>query len=242
MFKVFVFSIIYFITSTRLLSQENTHIDFKILYGSNLLFPISSNIQLNGIGTGVTLELTKDVDDEISLSAGLGFYFICLNQYKSSISYVSNWIGGPEYSEVNLKTSLSQFNLLFPIRVNWKITEKVTLVTGVNCLILLQSKISQNVQGYYVIDKYNVSNSDWERFNQSIAMFYNRDNQINTYSFNKTNPFPVVGFIYQLSNRISTEINFAIPIKSITNNDDLYLEDFSLSLINFGIDFKILKK
>lgn len=205
--KQFIFILLIsqlFISKTK--AQTNPQVG--VFAGGLLVYNSTQKPTLVGYYSGLGVYHTSDINSKFYLDAGVQLAFSKISNYRNSIRYVSNWVSGVEFTQVELRTSISQNHIEIPISLSHRFTPKFSLGIGCMFSVLLSSKLNQNVEGHYVIDKYPNEDS---LFNKSIHFQLSKENDYNTSMFVQTNLFPFLSSSYSVKKfKISAIFNVGI--------------------------------
>jgi len=165
----------------------------------------------NSFGYNLGFYSSRSLTDKYSFLIGMSYYYVYSNNYVNSVRYTSNWVGGPEESDVNLATTFKQNYFQIPLIIKRYISNKISIGVGLNFSILLSSRFSQEAVGNYSISKYPLADSS---FNAMIKFVFGVKDYVSNAPFTKTNIAPVVHVEYSLTKRLNLEYILSYDIVS----------------------------
>ncbi len=218
-------------------TKAQTEFGITVSPETSLLIPERSDVQFTSYGWLAGVNFKRNMSEEFFIQTGITYRNI-FNDFKSNVTYVSNWVGGPEYTDVNLNTKISQTFIQIPFSVGFNIHEKWALMAGAFVPVLIASKANQTVIGRYSIPKYNGD----DLLNQKIKWRFERELEIierSTSFFTKTNISPLLGTEYKPNPKISLGAYLSYNIFNQTAGNYLILEDYRLITFNLYFIYKI---
>lgn len=239
--KKYLFILILFLNSyLNCFAQKNNN-DISILVGYeiSLMHQLNKN-DINNIMNSYNFGFVskQEIKSGNTFNIGLIFSNRKTNNYLNSVSYISNWLNGPETTKINLKTSFDLSYLEIPLNLIKQFKNKFSIGGGICLSYLLYANLNQEALGEYAISKYPLADKD---FTASIKYVFGIKNYKTTAPFLKSNIAPVVSLGYKISNKLNAQYTlsydlFANPVMEFKFNN------YNLIKNNFSLIFKINKK
>ena len=182
-------------SSINILNQQNCNDWSSISYSSNI-----------GLFT------KRALNDKYSVLFGLTYKYTWTDNYLNTVNFTSNWVGGTEQGDVNLKTSFRFQSFEIPIVFKrYYMNNKISVGVGVNFSYLTFAKFSQEALGNYSMPKYPLADAAYDA---QVKFVYGVSEYITTSPFSKTNIAPIINLGYSFSKRFSLEYFMSYDLNS----------------------------
>ncbi len=153
--------------------------------------------------TNVGIFTKRALSDKYSVLFGLIYRYSWTDNYLNTVNFTSNWTGGPEQSDVNLKTSFRFQSFEIPIVLKrYYMNNKFSVGVGVNFSYLTFAKFSQDAIGNYSMPNYPLADA---AFDAEVKFVYGVKEYVTVSPFSKTNIAPILNLGYSFSKRFSLE-------------------------------------
>jgi len=184
----------------------------NIGYSYGLMYQQSNNdANSTMMGCNIGYISTQNINNKYSLSIGINYTFENAANYLNSVNYISNWVGGPEITKVNLKSCIKLEYIDVPIIIKKRFKNNLNFGLGVNLSYLINANFNQEALGQYSVAKYPLADND---FTASVKYVYSVKNYSSTSAFRKTNFAPFFNIGYAITRRIDLEYFLSYDILS----------------------------
>jgi hypothetical protein len=190
-------------------------IEYRFTTGASLLMVSSGDAHFKHAGfelyNGVLT--VNPITPNVSFTTGALHQYTSIQSYKNTVPFITNWVNGPETTEVNLSTDIKQQLIAFPFLAHYNF-HNIAVGGGASLHYLLSANTTQHIEGEYEVDGYAGGNKD--DFTARVKRIHELKNHTEISPFNTFNINGILSLEYQISPRFSIHYQYAYAF--IRNN------------------------